>query len=110
MLDTMSNDADPRKAMNVTPITRLELRSVPIPRGPIIERLEQEIGRPLTHETRHYLAGQSVHCGDKLELYLDGQWRVGRYEWTGKPDDLPTFDHESGTLRIDDQCLIRWPE
>ena len=58
--------------MTVTLITKLELRSEPIPRGPIIERLEQEIGRPLTHETRHYLAGQPVHCGDTLELYLDG--------------------------------------
>ena len=110
MLDTMSNDTDLRKAMNVTPITNLELRSVPIPRSPLIDIFEQKLGRPLTCETRHYLAGQPVHCGDILELYLDGQWRIGRYEWTGKPDDLPTFDHESGTLRINDQCLIRWPE
>jgi len=110
MLDTMSNDADLRKAMNVTPITKLELRSVQIQRSPLIDKFEQELRRPLTCETRHYLAGQPVHCGDNLELYLDGQWRIGRYEWTGKPDDLPTFDHESATLRIDDRCLIRWPE
>ena len=110
MLDSMSNDTDLWKAMNVTPITKLELRSVPIPHSPLIDIFEQELGRPLTCETRHYLAGQPVHCGDNLELYLDGQWRIGRYEWTGKPDDLPTFDLESDTLRIDDQCLIRWPE
>jgi hypothetical protein len=96
--------------MTVTPITKLELRSVPIPRGPIVELLEQETGRPLTHETRHYLVGQPVHCGDSLELYVDGVWILGRYEWTGKSDELPTFVHESGTLRIDDKCLIRWPE
>ena len=54
--------------MTATPVTRLELRSEPIPRGPLIERLENELGRPLTHETRHYLAGRSVHCGDTLQL------------------------------------------
>ena len=36
--------------MTVTPITRLELRRVPIPRNPLIDRLEQELGRPLNHE------------------------------------------------------------
>jgi hypothetical protein len=95
--------------MTVTPITKLELRSVPIPRGPIIERLEQEIGRPLTHETRHYLAGQPVHCGDTLELYFDGEWITGRYEWTGKPEERPTFEYDGGITRIDDDCLVRWP-
>jgi hypothetical protein len=96
--------------MTVTPITKLELRSVPIPRGPIIELLEQEAGRPFTHETRHYLVGKPVHCGDTLELYLDGHWVRGRYEWTGKTEELPTFDYGNGVLRIDDECLIRWPE
>jgi hypothetical protein len=110
MLDTMSNDADLRKAMNVTPITKLVLRSVPIPRSPLIDKLEQELGRPLTRETRHYLAGEPVHCGDNLELYLDGQWRIGRYEWTGRIEDLPTFEYDGGVRRIDAQCLIRWPE
>lgn len=106
----MSNDTKPNAAMNVTPITKLELRSVPIPRSPLIEKLEQELGRPLKHETRHYLAGKPVHCGDVLELYLDGQWKTGRYEWTGKPDDLPTFHHDGELLRTDDQCLMRWPD
>jgi hypothetical protein len=95
--------------MTVTPITKLELRSVPIPRSPIIDRLEQEIGHPLTHETRHYLAGRPVHCGDMLELYRDGRWKIGRYEWTGKVNELPTFDYDGGVLRIDDESLVRWP-
>lgn len=96
--------------MTVTPITKLDLRSVPIPRGPTIERLEQEIGRPLTHETRHYLADRPVHCGDILELYVDGDWVTGRYEWTGRTDDLPTFEYNGGAKRIDAECLVRWPE
>lgn len=95
--------------MTATPITRLELRSEPIPRGFLIERLEQELGRPLTHETRHYVANRPVHCGDMLELYSDGQWKIGRYEWTGKADELPTFEYDAGVLRIDAECLVRWP-
>ncbi len=96
--------------MTATPITRLELRSVPIPRSPLIERLERELGRPLLEETRYYLAGRPVHCGDVLDLYIEGHWRSGRYEWTGKTDELPTFHHEGGTLRIDEQYLARWPD
>jgi hypothetical protein len=95
--------------MTVTPIMKLELRTVPIPRSPLIERFEQEIGRPLTHETRHYLAGRPVHCGDMLELYRDGQWKIGRYEWTRKTEDLPTFEYDGGVRRIDAECLVRWP-
>jgi hypothetical protein len=96
-------------AMSVTPITRLELHSEPVPRGPIIERLEREIGRPLTHQTRHYLAGEPIHCGDILELCVDGTWIRGRYEWTGKPADLPTFAHDGRVRRITADCLVRWP-
>lgn len=95
--------------MTVTPITKLELRSVPVPGGPIIERLEQEIGRPLLHVTRHYLVGKPVHCGDILELHVDGDWVIGRYEWTGKPEELPTFEYDGGITRIGEECLVRWP-
>jgi hypothetical protein len=95
--------------VTVTPITKLELRSEPIPRGPTIERLEREIDRPLIHATRHYLAGRPVHCGDSLQLFLAGEWVTGRYEWTGKPDELPTFEHDGRRLRIDAECLVRWP-
>jgi hypothetical protein len=95
--------------LSVTPITKLELRSEPIPRSPLIERLEQELGRALTHETRHYLAARPVHCGDILHLHIVGQWVTGRYEWGGKPEDVPTFEYDGGVLRIDDDCLVRWP-
>lgn len=95
--------------MTAAPITKLELRSVPIPRGLLIEQLEQEIGRPLTHEMRHYLADRPVHCGDILELHVGGDWIIGRYEWTGKIDERPTFDYDGGIMRIDDECLVRWP-
>ena len=95
--------------MTAAPLTKLELRSVSIPRGPLIELIEREIGRPITHETRHYLAGQPVHCGDMLEVYVGGYWFVGRYEWTGKPEELPTFEYPGGVIRINDECLVRWP-
>jgi len=92
-----------------TPVTRLELRFVAIPRGFLVQRLEEELGRPLTLERRHYLADRPVHCGDSLQIYLDGAWIEGRYEWTGRPDELPTFLYEGGMQRIDDNCLVRWP-
>ena len=95
--------------MTTTSNTTLELRNVAIPRSPLVERLEQTFGRLPTHETRHYLADRPVHCGDMLELYLDGQWVVGRYEWTGKPEELPTFEYDGGVRRIDAECLVRWP-
>ena len=96
--------------MTVTPITKLELRSVLIPCSPTIARLEQESGRPLTHETRPYLAGRPVYRGDILELQFDGDWIIGRYEWTGKPEERPTFEYDAGIMRIDDECLVRWPD
>jgi hypothetical protein len=95
--------------MSVTNITRLELRTKEIPRSHVLERLEDELGRPLTHETRHYLAGRPVHCGDLLEIYIDEQWVLGRYEWTGKPEELPTLKFDADVMRIDDECLVRWP-
>lgn len=95
--------------MTVRLVSKLELRRVPIPRSWLIESLERTMGRPLTHETRHYLAGRPVQCGDALQVYLDGAWVNGRYEWTGQPDELPTFEFDDGVLRIDDNCLVRWP-
>jgi hypothetical protein len=96
--------------MTVTKITRLELRAEEIPRSPLIERLERELGRPLTHEVRHYLEGLPVHCGEILQLQIDGQWVTGRYEWGGTPEDVPTFHYDGGVLWIDDNCLVRWPK
>lgn len=95
--------------MLVAPIRRLQFRSEPIPRSPLIEAFEREIGRPITHSHRYYLAGQPVHCGDGLELYRDGYWLRGLYEWTGKPDELPTLDLGDETVRLDDASLVRWP-
>lgn len=96
--------------MVVHPISTLELRKEPIPRGAIIEGLERLTGRAFTHEERHYLQGQPVHCGDKLELYREGQWEYGRYEWSGSPEDPATFHVGDGILRLDGDCLLRWPE
>lgn len=91
-----------------TPITALELRSIEIPPHPLVEILERETGRSLTHEHRHYLAGEAVHCGEILELFFDGQWIVGRYEWTGDVSDLPTFEHADGFLELTEGHLLRW--
>lgn len=88
----------------------LDLRTEMIPRGPLIRAIERETGQRLTHENRHYLANEPVHCGDKLELFKDGQWVYGRYEWTGDPEDLPTFQSEDGCVHLDGACSLRWPQ
>jgi hypothetical protein len=94
--------------MAVAPIQKLQVRKEPVPSGPLIEAFEREIGRPITHTFRHYLADQPVHCGDILELYREGEWLPGRYEWTGRPDELPTLDFGDETVWLDDDSLVRW--
>jgi hypothetical protein len=93
-----------------TPITTLELRRVKIPHSPLIESIERELGRSLTHEYRHYLAGEPVHCGDILELFHQGGWIRGRYEWTTESDQAPTFESDGMVLRLDPTKLLRWPD
>jgi len=92
------------------PISRLELRSIEIPRGPLVAIMEQQTGRPITHEHRHYLAGEPVHCGDLLELYWNSGWILGRYEWTAVLGEPPTFESGELVLQLDDAHLLRWPE
>lgn len=95
---------------NPVPIHALELRCSKVPRGTLIAILERQTGRPITHQYRHYLAGLPVHCGDLLELYRHGEWILGRYEWTGIPGELPTFQSGELILRLDRNHLLRWPE
>ena len=92
------------------PITTLELRTIEIPRSPVLDLLERELGRPITHETRHYLAGQPVHCGDFLEFFDQGTWVLGRYEWTCQPGEPPTLHFTDRILRVADSFLLRWPK
>lgn len=93
-----------------TPITTLELRSTEIPPSPITEILERETGRPFTHEHRHFLAGEPVHCGEILQRFEDGEWVTGRYEWSCCPGDLPTFHVGERVTHLTAECLLRWPE
>jgi hypothetical protein len=97
------------EGMNATLGHPLELRTELIPRGELIRAIESKLGVRLTHEDRHHLAGEPVHCGDKLELLRDGRWVYGRYEWSGEPASLPTFHLDGATLRLDSACLLRWP-
>ena len=93
-----------------TPITSLVLRNVPISPSFIIQMIEREMGRPLTHERRYYLADQPVHCGDLLEVFCDGEWIGGRYEWTAKADDEPTLETANRVYWLNGSELLRWPE
>lgn len=92
-----------------TPISSLELRHVEIPRSPAIELIEQNLGRSLSTERRHYLAGKPVHCGDQLELYIDSLWIRGRYEWTARPKDAPILATPDHTYFLEGSELLRWP-
>jgi len=85
-----------------TPTITLELRCIEIPRSPLIERLEREMGRPFRHEYRHFLAGEPVACGTILQCFLDGKWITGRYEWSCRREDLPA-------LHIDERVIpLTW--
>lgn len=93
-----------------TPITTLELRSIEIPRSLLIEIFERHLGRSLTHEYRHYLAGEPVHCGTILQWFNDGEWLTGRYEWSGRPADRPTLHIGGQVIDLTERCLLRWPK
>ena len=93
-----------------TPIATLQLRSISIPRNAVIELLERQLNRSLTYEHRHYLANVPVHCGETLEIYVDGHWIPGRYEWTGRLNDEPTLETSDRVFFIDALKLLRWPQ
>jgi hypothetical protein len=88
---------------------RLELRTELIPRSGIIKAIEEEVGKRITHQRRHYLANQPVHCGDMLEMWMENRWVLARYEWSGKPDESPTVYHDGGVAILKDSSLLRWP-
>jgi hypothetical protein len=92
-----------------SPITTLELRQIEIPRSRIIDLLERMLGKTITHEYRHFLAGAPVQCGDFLELFEKGEWITGRYEWNCKPGDPATLHFVDRILWIEDDFFLRWP-
>ena len=93
-----------------SPITTLELRKIEIPRSRIVNLIERELGKAITHEHRHFLAGKPVHCGDFLELFENGKWIPGRYEWTCKPGDRPTLHLIDRILWVEADFLLCWPK
>lgn len=59
---------------------------------------------------RHYLADSPVHAGDSLELWKDGQWIRGRYEWVYKPETPPAFYiTDDDGLFLAQESVLRWP-
>ncbi len=61
---------------------------------------------------RHYLAGQPLHAGEHVEMFVPGAgWTLGRYEWNYQPDRPAwiCFDDERAVAVTDEQRL-RWPE
>jgi hypothetical protein len=89
--------------------TTLELRCIAIPRTRMALLLERELGRPLSHEFRHFLGDQPVYCGMLLECWIEGRWTLGRYEWSCRPEDMPTFHVGDRELAISSETLLRWP-
>ena len=93
----------------VSLVSNLELRRTAIPLSVIVALLGRELGRSLPHEHRHYVSGRPVHRGDHLELYRNGYWIEGRYEWSGLIDDEPTLHTRDAVLWLDESSLLRWP-
>jgi len=92
------------------PITTLELRKIEIPRSRILDLLEREVGKSFSHEHRHYLAGEPVHCGAFVEFFENDKWVLGRYEWSCKPGDPATLHFANRILWVSDDFLLRWPK
>ena len=88
----------------------LELRIEAIPRSPLIEAIEREVGHAIREDCRHYLSNEPVHCGNILELHRDGESVRGRYEWSGKKEDAPTFHMRAETLVLRESDRLRWPQ
>lgn len=73
-------------------------------------RLEKQLGG-----WRHFIGkDESLHCGDIIELYIDGKWIAGRYEAEGlnvhdkEPIAFFYFD-ETHYIKIRDGITARTP-
>lgn len=44
-----------------------------------------------------------------LEVYFDGEWLLGRYEWTTMSGDAPTLTVGDRVFWLDGSQLFRWP-
>lgn len=61
---------------------------------------------------RHVLEERAVHAGNILEFYSmgEGAWLLGRYEWSGVPDDQAWFHAHSGKdIPLSEASIVRWP-
>lgn len=81
-------------------------------------------GEPLqliARDTRvkYYLAGRPVGGGDPIDLCFSGGWVTGRFEWSGDPQERPSFHYsleligegqvEPGVIAIPEGAVLRWP-
>lgn len=59
---------------------------------------------------RHYLGGEPVHAGDKLEVWREGAWLCGRYEWNARQEPTPAiYLSEEQAVWLTPEDLLRWP-
>jgi hypothetical protein len=59
---------------------------------------------------RHYLGGEPVHAGDLLELWRDGAWLTGRYEWNARQEPAPAlYLSAERSVGLTAEDLLRWP-
>jgi len=94
-----------------TAISHLELRVEKIPESDLLRVVEKATGKLLREESRYYLTGVPVNCGDVIEVWDDdlGNWKTGRFEWSGKIDESPVvlFSENHGKS-IDKSMHVRW--
>jgi len=55
------------------------------------------------------LQGEPLLNGDSIEVWLNNQWRAGRFRWSGDLDERPELETSAGTLVIPPMAPVRWP-
>jgi hypothetical protein len=61
----------------------------------------------------YYLDGQEVRPGELLELQIDSDWVLGRYEWCFHPETRPYLvidKDKDDSVTLTEHSLLRWPK
>ena len=67
----------------------------------------------LAHESsglQHYLLDREVRAGTSLQMFYEGDWIAGRYEWSFNERSNPYLViGEDRSIPITSESELRWP-